>query len=384
VGIVIDQIVYDPAVANALVDPYPLYRRLRREQPVHRCLGRDLWVLSRFDDVDRALRDWPLFSSRVPFADARGHEILFTDPPHHASLRACVRDRFRAPAVAQLLALVRIVIPQLREALTAPRADVARDFAWPLALTAVSELVGVPPGDRAPLLDALQRRTYPAHFAEGEDPTPVEARAASSLEEAFTELVQGRFSAPTDDLLGDLAAAVTAGQLSSRAAVALADFLFEGLDTAANLIASAANALLAERPQSASAPLGEEAPAIVEELIRWDSPIQGTFRVTTEAATVRGVTIPKEALVYLLLASTNRDEQCHDDGDRLVLTRRPSRVLAFGTGTHVCPGAPLARLLLREALPTLLEVVRSCELVRVVRPQNAFTRAILELHVDSR
>jgi cytochrome P450 len=146
ISIVIDQIVYDPAVANALVDPYPLYGRLRLEQPVHRCLGRDLWVLSRFDDVDRALRDWPLFSSRVPFADARGHEILFTDPPHHASLRGCVRDRFRAPAVAQLVALVRTVIPQLREALMAPRADVARDFAWPLALTAVSELVGVPPG----------------------------------------------------------------------------------------------------------------------------------------------------------------------------------------------------------------------------------------------
>ncbi|HEY0416213.1 MAG TPA: cytochrome P450 [Gaiellaceae bacterium] len=381
-SLVADGLLFDPLVTNCAADPYPLYRRLRLEDPVHRCSGRDLWVLSRFDDLDWAAREWELFSSAGTLASADVNQILFTDPPLHDRLRAVVRDRFRAPTVAALEPRLRALAADLRSELDeAGTVDLARQFAWPLALAAVSDLVGVPPGEREELLRALQRRTYASHFAtSGGDPAAVEAEADAVLAAAFEALLAARSTRVTDDLLGDVASAVAAGALAMPDAVRLVDFLFEGLDTAANLVASALRSLVVERPAWPADGGGDLVQrAAVEELIRFDSPIQGTFRVTTGDVSRHGVTIPARSLVYMLFASANRDEARYEDAERLLLSRRPSRLLAFGTGTHVCPGAPLARLLLRLALPTLLELAPRYDVVDVERPVNEFTRAILGL-----
>jgi cytochrome P450 len=383
---------FDPAQANAAADPYPLYRRLRDSEPVHRCDARDLWVLSRFADVDAILADPTRFSSACerserPRGDAELSvaAILFSDAPTHDRLRAAIRDRFRAPAVAQLAARIAVTTTELLAALgSATEADLARDVTWPLALATVGHVVGVPPEAGPALLRALQRRTYPDHRPAGHrTPEATEAAAEAELLGFFQAALVSRLHHPSDDLLGDLARAVGGGSLSLAEAVGLADFLFEGLDTAANLLGSALLAILTTDPRPDLSDLPEpRLRTAVEELIRYDSPIQGMRRRATTNVVLHGVTIPRGGDVWLLFGSTNRDERRVADPDRLLLDRPPRRTLAFGTGAHVCPGAPLARLLTRVALPLVSAWARPYRVRGVERPRNDFTRAILSLAVE--
>lgn len=339
---------------------------------------RDFWVLSRFDDVESALREWQRFSSRVAPGSRQSAELLFSDPPLHDRLRGVIRDRFRAPSVARLEAAALHRAQGLFDEICAGgEADAAAEFAWPLALAVVSEVVGVPGPDRASLLSLLQRRTYPQHFAANE------SEADGQLSEAFLRLLAERQRTPSDDLLGDIAAAIATGLVTPEEAVRLADFLFEGLDTVANLLCSALQTLLKERPPLSAERDERALRSAVEELIRFDSPIQGVFRMTTKEISLHGRSIPAGSTIYLLLGAANRDERRYPRPDNLDLARPTTRPLAFGSGTHVCPGAPLARLLLRLVLPLLAERVPAMSLIDVVRPGNDFTRAILSLRVET-
>jgi cytochrome P450 len=261
---------------------------------------------------------------------------------------------------------------------TAP--DVASDFAWPVTLAVISEMIGIPEPDRASVLSWYQAAEYAG---------PTDERESLALyTRYFEELASDRAARPGDDLLSVLMQSVRSGELSRADAVLVCKELFEGgVDVPANLIANAV-AALAERPGERALLAAGTADETflrdaVEELARYDAPIQFTPRVTTTSVARHGEVIPSGSSVRLLLGSANRDERRFSDPDVLDVTRPSLRNVAFGAGVHFCIGAPLARLEARLAIPALLQTVGDYTLdAPVIRPRGtANMRAFLNLRV---
>ncbi len=382
---------FDPNTICSEEDPYPLYRRLRDDFPVHHWHDREqsLWLLSRYDDVNEALGDWRTFSSvdsmssRRPAPGARGaphgHQLITTDPPYHDDLRRVVREYFSPKAVQTLEGKIkREVVTRLPRLRSQETIDAAADFAWPMTLAIISDIVGIPQDDRSDVLSWYQSAEY-SEAADGS------AHALSNYTDYFDELGSERLSRPCDDLMSHLMKAVARGEASRPDALMLCKDLFEGgVDVPANMIANAVLALADHPHQRAYLADGDGARVRlgVEELARFDSPIQSIPRVTTSSVSRRGVVIPPGATVLLMLGAANRDERRFADPDTLDVSRPATRNVAFGAGIHFCIGAPLARLEARFALPELFSAVLDYEVVGPVeRPRSAVMRALLNLEL---
>jgi cytochrome P450 len=385
---------FDPATASFEQDPYPLYRRLRDESPVYHCQDGSgpVWILSRHDDVQMALADWHTFSNvdsmigRQAALSAQGapygHQLITTDPPYHDDLRGVVKAYFSPRRIQSLESKIThevvTLIPRLRSSQTV---DVAGDFAWPLTLAIISEIIGVPESDRAAVLSSYQEFEY-------SDSAERSAAALSSYIEYFDHLGSQRLSLASDDLMSALMQAVAREEISRPDAVMLCMDLFEGgVDVPANLIANSVLAL-ADHPDQ-RAYLSDSAEDVarlrlaVEELARYDAPIQRIPRIATTSVSCHGVAIPQGATVLLLLGSANHDERRFAHPDKLDVKRPATRHLAFGAGIHFCIGAPLARLEARLALPALLKVIPGYDVIEPVdRPRgDPVMRALLRLEV---
>src|ERR1700730_5663098 len=311
---------FDPATASFEQDPYPLYRRLRDESPVYHCQDGNgpVWILSRHDDVQMALADWQTFSSvdsmigRQAALSAQGapygHQLITTDPPYHDDLRGVVKAYFSPRRIQSLESRstheVVTLIPRLRSRQTVV---VAGEFAWPLTLAIISEIIGVPESDRAAVLSSYQEFEY-SESAERS------AAALSSYTEYFDHLGSERLSRARDDVMSELMQAVVREEISRPDAVMLCMDLFEGgVDVPANLIANSVLAL-ADHPDQ-RAYLSDSAEDVarlrlaVEELARYDAPIQRIPRIATKSVSCHGVAIPRGATVLLLLGSANHDER---------------------------------------------------------------------------
>ena len=354
---------FDPDTTCSEPDPYPLYRRLRDEHAVlqYESADRSVWIISRFDDVDRALKDWRTFSSvnsmgemrSAPGArgEAHGAQLITTDPPLHDDLRRAVREYF---APRRIRTLDRLIADHttacLMRAQSRPTFDVAQDFAWPLTLAVISDMLGIPVSDRSTVLSAYHELEY----SKGAERLTAEL---GEYAQYFDELAARRQAEPRDDLISTLMAAVTRGELTRADALMLCKDLFEGgVDVPANLIANSVLALAALAGQRAQITDGEPARVrlAVEELARYDPPIQYIPRIATSAVRLHGVEIPQGATVLLALGAANRDERRFADPDTLDLERPAIRNNAFGAGLHFCIGAPLARLVASLTLPPLL------------------------------
>lgn len=373
---------FDRFAAGDLADPYPLYRRLRAEQPVYYSAEFDVWVVSRYEHVLRVLMDPTRFSSafpvRTPAAPAPGvpailaegrpevPALLNEDPPEHRRTRDLVAAAFSPPRIAGLQPRIAEIITELLDAV-APRgrADLVAEFARPLALRAVCELIGLPPWDVTRIeawTEQLAQLT--AHGATADEQRTA-ARESVEFERYLATAVAERRSVGRDDLLTDLAraAAGDGAPLTEAEVVSLLICLvLAGYDTAANLIGSGL-VLLLHRPQlwAAAGEDRELVSAVVEETLRIDAPMQGAYRRAVFDVQISGVTIPAGAQVFALFASANRDGAVFDRPDEFD-PGRPDRErhLAFGRGIHYCLGAALARMeagtalrLLRERLPGL-------------------------------
>jgi cytochrome P450 len=345
----------DPAV---LADPYPVLAGLRESSPFV-AAGGALVVTGRYRDCSAILRD-PRASSargtsllsppRVPPA----RSFLSMDPPDHTRLRGLVSKAFTPRVVAALAPRIRELTAELLAAAVSTQdrseIEVVSQFAYPLPVRIISELLGVPPEDRsrfagwsASLAHSVQPRFFNRHPAE--DTAAQQARL--EFGRYFRELIAARRARPASDLLSDLIRAEDDGHhLTEEELIGTCVLLLvAGHETTVSLISNTILALLRHPGQLAQvrADPGLAAGA-VEETLRYDAPVQLTNRVARGGLEVGGVTVPDGGVVLLLLAASGRDPEVYPDPDRFDLHRDGPGHLAFAAGPHFCLGAPLARL----------------------------------------
>lgn len=343
---------FDPYAPETIEDPFPAYRVLRDEFPLYRNDERDFWAVSRAEDVYNVQRDWETFSSTKGMdLDATGTifgpgNFLNLDPPAHDSMRKLVRGDFSARRIASLEPEVRDKTTELLDSFRERgSADLVSELAAPLPLWMVSHILGIPRGDRPHVGDLIHTVL---HREAGVSEIPEAAHAAhSDLRHYFAQLVEERRAAPKDDALSSIAHAELDDEpLSDEMVLGLCLLLFAaGSETVSNFISNALVVL--DRHPTARAEMfasPEDLPVAVEELLRFESPVQNLVRHTTRPVELHGAEVPADARILLLTGSANRDERKFGDPDRLDLKRPPKRHLAFGEGVHFCLGAPLARL----------------------------------------
>jgi cytochrome P450 len=362
---------FNPMDPAFVADPYPTYHRLRAEDPVHHSpLG--FWVLTRYPDVMTMLRDPRLTKEPIAaFVAARfgmavpppglGLSMLDRDPPDHTRLRGLVSKAFTPKALESLRpGIQQIVDDLLADAAGRGQMDLIEEFAYPIPVRVICEMLGVPVRDHerfkgwgldiARGLDAIM---LPADSEVGQ--RSVSGRRA--LAEYFRELIAERRAAPRDDMLSALIAAEEAGdKLNEEELLATCILLLvAGHETTVNLIGNGTLALLRHADQLQKL---RENPGLivtaVEELLRFDGPVQRTARIPSEDLTIGGRTIPKGEMVMPFLGAADRDPAQFPDPDRLDITRADNRHIAFGMGIHFCLGAPLARMEGQIAINTLL------------------------------
>ncbi|MFJ6634971.1 cytochrome P450 [Streptomyces sp. NPDC091376] len=359
----------DPAF---LADPFPLYRQLREEGPVRRAViagGLEAWLVTRYEDGLAALSDPRLSSDVRDASDPRLMQqlpvteresmlsnMLRTDPPDHTRLRRLVSKAFTARRVAELRPRVQEITDRLLDdVVAAGRAELVADFALPLPVTVISELLGVPVEDR----HDFQRWTDDMLLRRAEMPDPAVVNAAwEQMRSYLTKLLEAKRARPGDDLLSALITARDEEQRLNEDELIAMSFLLlvAGYITTVNLIGGGIAALLAHPDQLA---LLRDDPALlpgaIEEFLRYDGPVSpGIARFAREEVEIAGVTVPPGATVLIASAIADRDPARFADPDRLDITRRDNAHLAFGHGIHYCLGAPLARLEGQVAIGTAL------------------------------
>src|SRR5215813_1835495 len=321
---------FNPMEPEFIADPYPTYHRLRSEDPVHHSpLG--FWVLTRYEDVVAALRDPRLakeaiasfvaarFGSPMP---AMGLSMLDRDPPDHTRLRGLVSKAFTPRVIEQLRPHIQGIVNRLLDKVEGePGMDLIEQFAYPLPVIVICEMLGVPVAERS-------------------------MHARHALAVYFRELIAERRAAPRDDMLSGLIAAEEAGdKLTEDELLATSILLLvAGHETTVNLIGNGTLALLRHPDQLER--LRRDPGLItsaVEELLRYDGPVQRTARVPSEDIAIGDRVIPKGELVMPFIGAADRDPAQFPDPDRLDIGRADNRHIAFGWGIHFCLGAPLAR-----------------------------------------
>lgn len=345
-------------------EPYPVYKVLRDEYPVYLDERYDLWVISRFEDIQPALRDWKTFSQK-PGIDIDGHgremigegDMLDMDPPRHDELRKAVQGMgvFTPKGIRalepEIQALVDDLVGDFEER---GEADLVEDLAHPMPLNTAPIIFGFPRED-LPMLSEWHLASLERTL--GEPELPQSAReAAANVQNYIKETVAERRKRPKEDLAGKIALAEVDGVPIEEEAIGLLQILFTAsIDTVTGLVSK--SLLHLERHPDQRAMLREDPsliPNAIEELLRYDAPVQFNARSTTRDVEIHGQRLPEGSRAIFLFASANRDERQFDDPDRLDVTRKIKRHLGFGEGIHHCVGAPLGRLQAKVALQTIL------------------------------
>ena len=382
---------FDPFADLGPADPYSTYRRLRDEAPLYHNVEQNFWALTRYDDVQAASRDWKTFSSAEGVdPDHVGvrlglNSFLDTDPPRHDVLRKIIREHFNPKMINELEGLVTRACDDLLDSLIpAGSADLAAEFAWVLPLIVTARLLGLPPEDDRRLHDTFDSLWVDNTLWTAPPPdSPARATAAELRQYFASKITTRRSSGPGSDVLSTLADAHVAGvaTLDELAEVCILVYI-AGYETTANLIANSLLHLATnpdQRERLAADPEG--LPIAVEELLRFDAPVQMLARSTTAAVTMHEQEMPAGSRVLLVYGAANRDERRFPDPDRLDLARPVVRHLGFGEGIHHCLGAPLARLEGRVALRQVLARIPNYEISGTVvwNTHQVATRGVASL-----
>ena len=384
-------VVFDLTSEEVLANPYPTYRRLRERDPVHRMRLVDAWVLTRYDDVQAVLQDHRRFSNQEAGAGDREYtkdrSMLDLDPPDHTRLRSLVSKAFTPRSVAALGPRIEKIVEELLDEVEGKdRIDLIDSFAFPLPIIVIAEMLGVPAEDLdrfkdwsndivlslEPILTREQRDRF--------------RRSEEELYEYFEGIIAKRRRDPQDDLVSALIAAEEEGDRLSHGELlaTLLLLLVAGNETTRNLIGNGMLALL--RNPGELQRLREQPDLLepaIDELLRYDSPVQLDGRTALEDVEIGGKLIRAGQQVVSVVGGANRDPAAFSEPDRLDIGRKEKSHISFGRGIHYCLGASLATLEGRIAFEGLLERFSSIRLA--AEPQQrkqVVLRGVEDLVVD--
>ncbi|MFI5317344.1 MAG: cytochrome P450 [Myxococcota bacterium] len=385
-------ITFEPFRREFSDDPYPHYRVLRDQAPVHFAPEANVWCVSRCDDVQAVLRADDAFSSRAmftmvmnngnegapplswsvirflvtlfartgmnPLAFTKARNLIAEDGERHASMRAIVNRGFTPRRVADWEKRAREVADECLSSIARrERFDLVEELSVPLPVTIISEMLGIEPERRADFKrwsDAII--THSTGSGRATPFAPAFGAALAEMVNYIHGVVRQRRRSPADDVISAIVAEQDGAQgLSDREVFQFVLLLLvAGNETTTNLIGNAVHALL-RHPEACARVAADPAlvPAAVEETLRWDAPVQLVFRNAKQDVDVAGARIRAGSIVCALIGSANRDERRFPDPDRFELERDTQGILSFGFGKHFCLGASLARLEARVALEAL-------------------------------
>jgi len=367
---------FDPVDPSFIADPYPVYAQMREQCPVARAdrFG-GYWLISRYDDVRDAARDTEVFSSQggivIPPA---GNPMPFIpielDPPEHTQYRRPMQSWFSVSKMAELEDDIREMVVERLDAIVADgHADLCAEIAGPIPPMVIARLLGVDKSDWR----MFEQMIAAAESGDGE----ANAAAGGRLIGYLWEQIEARRAEPKDDILTRMTQLDIEGEpITADKVLGLALFtLLAGHETSTSAIAAMLMHLA--RDQQAQQRLRQEPkiiPRTVEEILRYDPPVQNLARTVTRDATVAGVTLSAGDRVLLSWASANRDANVFSDADTLVIDRPNNGHVAFGNGVHRCLGANLARLEMRVILE---EVLRRIPTFRITNEADVVVGGVL-------
>jgi hypothetical protein len=364
-----------------LANPYPLYHKLRSEDPVHWDRFLQTWVVTRYDDVMTVLSSFSAdrtptpeqlssmgLSALNPIATVMVKQMLFMDAPAHTRLRGLASVAFTPQRVAALRSHIQDIAESLIDKVQdRGQMDIIADFAAPLPAIVTAEMLGVPTEDHVNL------KKWSADFAEmlgnfQHNPDRVSRVLASTnnLVTYFQESIQGMRKHPKEGLIHSfMTAEVDGDRLSEEEIVANCIVtMVGGQETTTNLIGSGLFTLIRNREQLQKLTDSRDLiPSAVEELLRYESPSQHTGRIARDDVDLGGKKIRKGQAVMAIMAAANRDPERFPDPDRLILDRKDNKHLAFGWSSHFCFGAPLARMEGQISFEILLRRLKNLDLV---------------------
>ena len=376
---------FNPFAPEFVADPYPVYARLRESTPLFFHEPLQMWFAADHATCVALLKSNSLghepqrgvpseqFASRqspalhAPLVEMQSRWMLLRDPPTHTRLRSLVHGAFAPPAIDRLRPQIQSAVDQLiAAALQKSEIDIVGDLAGPLPLMVIAEMFGVPGVDRHALHRWSRELADTVELSASRDVHDRGAAAAVEFSEYLRALVQERRRQPRQDVLSAFVHADARGDsLTEEELIATCTLLLvAGHETSTNFIGNGILALLRHPDQLELLKVHPElGPRAIEELLRYDSPVQTTFRTVLHDTEYGGRRLRQGATVCLMLGAANHDPAIFEEPHRLDITRDPNPHLSFSNGIHYCLGAPLARLEGQLAIQTLLSRVPQIELL---------------------
>ena len=378
---------YDPTSPKVRAYPYDVYEKIRRKDPVHRLRMVNGWILTEYADVDRVLRDHKRFSNESADSVVDYKSFLGMDPPDHTRLRGLVSRAFTPRSVSALAPRIERVVRELLDALEGrDKFDLIESFAYPLPITVIAEMMGVPPED----MGLFERWSNDISLVI--EPTVTDEQRArirdssQSLFDYFEGIMERRRREPKDDIISALMAVEDAGDrlTHDELLATLLLLLVAGNETTRNLIGNGTLALIKHPDQMARL---RDDPDLMEsaihEMLRYDSPVQLDGRDAVEDVEIGGKRIRAGQRVISSLGAANRDPSAFTNPNALDISRAEKSHISFGRGIHHCLGAPLAVLEGRIAFAGLLERFASFTLLAEPRYRDQVVlRGVRELWVE--
>lgn len=362
------EVYYDPYDFGIDDDPYPIWKALRDDHPLYYNEKFNFYALSRFRDVEAALKDWQTLSSakgtllELIKADIEmpPGTIIFEDPPNHTLHRGLLSRVFTPRRMAAIEPEVRAFCARSLDPLVgADGLDVIADLGAQVPMRTIGMLLGIPESDQVALRDQIDGGLK---LAEGEMPTISEGFGAMSMTEQFEEYIDYRYKNPSDDVMTDLITAEYEDldgvhrRLTREEALNYINLVAAAGNETTNRLIGWSTRLLSDHPGEREIVVSDPSivPNMIEEVLRYESPSPVQARYVTRDVEYHGTTVPAGSAMLLLNGSGNRDERVFDDPDRFDVRRNVAHHLAFGHGIHFCLGAALARLEGRVAMQELL------------------------------